>query len=225
MVRFEASRIAYSPVVSNAANGAVRFAVSVSGFRFSPVKNSMNLVELAQRIKQQRLNQGLTLEAVASDSGQTRSWLSKVENFRVTPSLPALARVASALGTSVSALTEGLDEKPAIVCVRKGGGVVVNRDGPDSGIVYESLADGRGNRSMDPFVLAIPSGEAREPMSHEGEEFLIVLEGRVNFDYGDQEFQLKTGDSLYFDSEEPHRLANPYAKAARVLCVFRLGRT
>ncbi|WP_044254875.1 cupin domain-containing protein [Rhodopirellula sp. SWK7] len=185
----------------------------------------MNLVELAQRIKQQRLKQGLTLEAVASESGQTRSWLSKVENFRVTPSLPALSRVASALGTSVSALTEGLDEKPAIVCVREGKGKVVNRDGPDSSIVYRSLADGRGNRSMDPFVLQIPSGESREPMSHEGEEFLIVLEGQVNFDYGDQEFQLNCGDSLYFDSEEPHRLANPYPDAAKVLCVFRLGRS
>ena len=58
----------------------------------------MNLVELAQRIKSRRLDQRLTIEEVAAQAGLTRSWLSKVENFRVTPSLPALGGIAKALG-------------------------------------------------------------------------------------------------------------------------------
>ena len=78
----------------------------------------MNLVELAQRIKQLRVQQNLTLEEVAQGSGLTRSWLSKVENFRVTPSLPALGRIAQSLGVSVATLVEGLDLKPKLVCVR-----------------------------------------------------------------------------------------------------------
>lgn len=184
----------------------------------------MNLVELAQRIKHHRIEQGLTLEDIARESGQTRSWLSKVENFRLTPSLPALGRIAQALGVSIASLLEGLDEKPEIVCVRSGQGKVVERDRPNSKIVYRSLADGRDRRSMDPFVLTVPSGQERESLAHEGEEFLIVLKGHVDFEYGEQFFKLKVGDSLYFDSEEPHRLTNPYKQEARVLCVFRLGR-
>ena len=79
----------------------------------------MNLVELSQRIKQRRLDLGLSLEEVAAAAGQTRSWLSKVENFRITPSLPALARVAEALRIPLATLLEGLDAKPQIVLTKK----------------------------------------------------------------------------------------------------------
>ena len=130
----------------------------------------MNLVELAQRIRQLRTERGMTLEEVALPVGQTRSWLSKVENFRITPSLPALAGIASGLGGTTASLIEGLDEKPKIVCVRKGEGQVIERD-RDSTITYLSLASERATRTMDPFVLTVPAGEQREARSHEGEEF------------------------------------------------------
>jgi len=184
----------------------------------------MNLVELALRIKRLRVQQNLTLEEVAQRSGQTRSWLSKVENFRVTPSLPALGRIAPALGVTMSTLFEGLDQKPKLICVRADERLRVERDRPHSKIVYESLAHQRAARSMDPFILTVPPGVARkEALAHEGEEFLIVLTGKVDFEYGDKRLALDTGDSLYFDSEEKHRLVNSYEDEARVLCVFQLS--
>ncbi|MES2791187.1 MAG: cupin domain-containing protein [Planctomycetota bacterium] len=181
----------------------------------------MNLVELAQRIKNLRLEQRLTLEQVASKTGLTRSWLSKVENFRVTPSLPALGEIASALGVTVSQLVEGLDRKPRIVVVRPDERQVVERDRDSSNIVYESLAHKRTNRIMDPFLLTVPAGgERRDALAHEGEEFLMVLSGKVDLHYDQQVFELNAGDSLYFDANTEHRLANPYKKPAQVLCVF-----
>ncbi len=183
----------------------------------------MNLVELAQRIRQLRTDSGLTLEEVAQHSGQTRSWLSKVENFRITPSLPALAGIASALGVTTASLLEGLDKKPNIVLVKNGNGKVINRDS-DSTIAYFSLASERVTRTMDPFVLRVPPGEQREARSHEGEEFLLLIKGRVKFEFDEQIFSLAKGDSLYFDSEVKHCLSNPYSSEAEVLCVFRLGR-
>ena len=182
----------------------------------------MNLVELAQRIKHLRVQQNLTLEQVASSSALTKSWLSKVENFRVTPSLPALARISQVLGVSVATLVEGLDQKPKLVCVRSDERLLVERDRPQSKIKYESLAHQRARRSMDPFILTVPPGVARkEALSHEGEEFLLVLKGRVDFEYGDERVKLKTGDCLYFDAEEKHRLINPHKTESKVLCVFQ----
>ena len=183
----------------------------------------MNLVELAQRIKQLRVRQNLTLEEVAQRSGQSRSWLSKVENFRVTPSLPALGRIAQALGESIATLVEGLDENPKLVCVRSDERLRVDRDRPHSKIVYESLAHQRARRSMDPFILTVPPGERKEALSHEGEEFLMVLNGKVDFEYGEERLKLTTGDCLYFDGEEKHRLINPHKREATVLCVFQGG--
>jgi len=181
----------------------------------------MNLVELSQRIKQRRLDLGLSLEEVASVAGQTRSWLSKVENFRITPSLPALARVAESLRVPLSSLLEGLDARPEIVLTRKKDRRPIQRDPQNSNIRYEALSVGRANRRMSPFLLVVPPGGGRGiSRPHEGEEFLTVLRGRIEFDYGKERFSLAAGDSLYFDADTPHRIQNPHRSEAHVLCVF-----
>jgi transcriptional regulator with XRE-family HTH domain len=181
----------------------------------------MNLVELSQRIKQRRQELGLSLEEVAAAAGQTRSWLSKVENFRITPSLPALARVAEAMRISLATLLDGLDSKPQIVLTKKKERRAIERDSQNSDIIYRTLTNGRANRRMSPFVLEVPAGGGRSvSRPHEGEEFLIVLRGKVTLEYGKETFQLAEGDTLYFDADTPHRLHNPYKVKAEVLCVF-----
>lgn len=122
----------------------------------------MNLVELAQRIRRHRLNRQFTLEDVATRSGLTRSWLSKVENFRSTPSLPALGQIASALSVTVAELVQGLDEKPTLIKVANDERKVVEHDKSKTNTtVYESLAYKRPDRSMDPFLLTVPPGARR----------------------------------------------------------------
>jgi len=181
----------------------------------------MNLVELSQRIKQRRLELGLSLEEVAATAGQTKSWLSKVENFRITPSLPALARVAEAMRISLATLLEGLDAKPQIVLTKKKDRRAIQRDPLNSDITYHTLTHGRANRRMNPFVLDVPAGGGRSvSRPHEGEEFLIVVKGKVTLEYGKESFQLDEGDTLYFDTDTPHRLHNPHKKPAQVMCVF-----
>ncbi len=74
---------------------------------------------------------------------------------------------------------------------------------------------------MSPFVLEVPAGGGRSvSRPHEGEEFLIVLRGKVTLEYGKETFQLEEGDTLYFDADTPHRLHNPGKVKAEVLCVF-----
>lgn len=176
---------------------------------------------MAQRIKAQRRELGLTLEQVASRTGLTRSVLSKVENFRVTPSLPALVKIAEALGVTVAELVTGLEEKPQLAIVRKGEGAPVDRDRPGSTIVYESLAYERSTKAMEPLLLTVPGGTARrEALAHEGEEFLMVLSGSVDLEYGTRIERLKAGDCAYFDAHVEHRLINPNKPPAQVLCVF-----
>ncbi len=184
--------------------------------------SQMNIVELAQRIRTLRLERRLTLEEVASRTGLTRSWLSKVENFRVTPSLPALSQICSALNVPMSDLVKGLDEKPPIALVRKDERQVVERNNSEKNTtVYESLAHKRPSRMMDPFLLTVPAGVAREEsLGHDGEEFLMVQQGMIDFEIDDQLLTLRAGDCLYFDSNLPHRIINSSKRTAIVLCVF-----
>lgn len=180
----------------------------------------MNLVELAMRLKQLRLERGMTLEQVASEAGLTRGWLSKVENFRVTPSLPALSSMAKTLGVSLAELFAGLDERPALVVVRRGDGELVQRDEEDSSYRYEALAHPRPSRRMDPFVLTVPPGGSRPLKDHGGEEFMHVLSGRVYLDYDGESHRLSVGDSAYFDGTRPHRVRNTAKSACRLLIVY-----
>jgi transcriptional regulator with XRE-family HTH domain len=181
----------------------------------------MNLVELAQRIKKFRIDRRLTLNEVALRTGLTRSWLSKVENFRVTPSLPALGHIAEALGVTVSQLVEGLERKPELIVTRKGEGEKIFRDHPKSKAVYESLAHQHTARKMDPFLLKIPPGDVhRAALPHEGEEFLMVLSGQIDFEYDQQTYSLRKGDSLYFNATVRHRVLNNHKTAAEAICVF-----
>lgn len=190
----------------------------------------MNLVELAMRLRDARLQRGLTLDEVSERSGLAKGLLSKVENFRVTPTLVTLSKLTEALGLKLSELLDGLDEKPAFSVVRRGERQVIerNRSHPDPAHRfnnhYESLVARGADRMMEPFEIRVPAkGGRQEALQHEGEEFLLVLEGEVNFLFGEEIISLKEGDSIYFDAEANHRLFNETEKDARVLSVMSFG--
>ncbi len=186
----------------------------------------MNLVQLAQRIRALRGERKLTLEQVAERANLTKSVLSKVENFRVTPSLPALSKIAEALGATVAELVDGLDERPQMIVVRKDERLPVERDRPDSRILYEALAHKRRDKLMEPFLLEVPSGVARPTrLAHEGEEFIMILEGAVDYEYGEEQVRLEQGDCMYADGSVEHTLNNPNDSPAQVLVVYAAGST
>ena len=72
---------------------------------------------------------------------------------------------------------------------------------------------------MDPYIL-IPDFEPGESLQHEGEEFLLVLEGSIEFFYGIEKFVLKKGDCAYFESSIPHNGRSIGDEKARVLIIM-----
>ena len=74
---------------------------------------------------------------------------------------------------------------------------------------------------MEPFVVEIQPSEEREFISsaHEGEEFIYVMNGEVEVDYGKEKYLLKTGDSIYYDSIVKHHIHGAEGKAAKILAV------
>ena len=181
----------------------------------------MNLVQLAQRIRSVRTDRQLTLEQLAERTGLTKSVLSKFENFRVTPSLGALGNIAEALGVTMSELLDGVDEKPRMVVVRKDERLPLERDRPASRIRYNALAHTRRDKVMEPFLLEVPTGVARSRrLAHEGEEFIMVLSGSIDYEYGDERLRLDVGDCMYADGSVEHTLNNPGDDTAEVLVVW-----
>jgi quercetin dioxygenase-like cupin family protein len=81
---------------------------------------------------------------------------------------------------------------------------------------------------MEPFIITInPPSDASEmekPSTHEGEEFVYVLEGELEIQLQDESFLLQPGDSIYYDASVPHRVLHRGQGPARVLAVIHLPR-
>jgi transcriptional regulator with XRE-family HTH domain len=181
---------------------------------------TVNLADLGRRARAARLARRLTLEEVVSRADFTVSWLSKLENGQLTPSLEGLVKLADVLECGVDDLVEGLSTPPRHVVVRAGNGrVEASRNGKPA-IAIEHLADQWRGRTMQPTIAHLPASERKPaPKSHDGQLFLLVLDGDVRFDYGDEVILLAPGDSVYFDATIPHGVASRGKSKARVLLV------
>ena len=79
---------------------------------------------------------------------------------------------------------------------------------------------------MEPFLLEVPPGVARPTrLAHEGEEFIMILEGAVDYEYGEEQVRLEQGDCMYADGSVEHTLNNPNDSPAQVLVVYAAGST
>lgn len=86
--------------------------------------------------------------------------------------------------------------------VRAGRGKTVNRY---PGYYFRDLAWRYKDKIMQPLLVTLdPSDEPAEPVTHDGQEFNLVLEGCVVVTFDDKEFELNPGDSMYFNPTHPH---------------------
>lgn len=187
---------------------------------FAGMTFPLNLVDLGRRIRASRTARRLTLEEVVSRTDFTVSWLSKVENGLLAPSLEGLVRLAEVLECSVEHLVAGLSVPPRVVVNRRNTGhPPAGRDGR-TGVVVERLAEAWRERAMEPAILHITAAGQRKTVDHhDGERFLHVIEGEVMVGYGDESILLGPGDSIYLDASLPHTLTTTTRPAARVLSV------
>ena len=88
---------------------------------------------------------------------------------------------------------------------------------------YQSLAAGFMNRNADPFIVTVEPKPDNEPIhynSHSGQEFNLVLEGRMMLSIDGKDLILNEGDSLYFNSKLPHGMKALDGKKVRFLAVI-----
>jgi transcriptional regulator with XRE-family HTH domain len=166
------------------------------------------IAQLGWRIKERRLQRGMTLDAISQRTSFSKGYLSRIENGRKTPPLSTLGRIAAALATDAQALLEAadrLDGTPQYGVLRAGGRPVVERAGSAVGYRYEALAPDGAFARMAPFVVYLPRDVDRHVFfEHDGEEFIYVLSGRIAWQLGHERHVLEAGDTVLLDSRLPH---------------------
>jgi transcriptional regulator with XRE-family HTH domain len=183
---------------------------------------------IIKKIKRLRKNQNMTLKDLAQRAGLTESYLSRIENSSSAPPISTLSRIAEILGTDITFLfqpePETADGNPDIVVVRN---EEIDFDnltvGPNQKSFYRysyiPLAEQKQGKNMQPYIV-VEDFEFGETLTHDGEEFVFILEGEIELLYGTEIYQLKKGDYAYFDSLTPHNARSVGEKKAETLVVI-----
>jgi transcriptional regulator with XRE-family HTH domain len=163
---------------------------------------------LGSTIRKLRLDHNLTIADVSERAGISRGMLSKIENSIAATSLETLEQLANALGVTLSKLFQNYNlPRGAAQLVKKDEGMEVVRRGTRVGHTYQLLAYDQGpHKTFEPFLITLEdSCEEFPAFEHPGTEFLHMLEGELEYRVGEETFVLKSGDSLTFQGEIPHR--------------------
>lgn len=179
-------------------------------------------LKLGQRIKDIRLNLGLTLEEASQKTGLARSTLSKIENEQISPTFQAMQKLAHGLDINMPQLFEPPKQ------IRASGRRDITKSGqgkphPTPTYEHELLASQLSNKKMMPFktrVRARAFEEYTDWVRHDGEEFLLILDGAVTF-YSEfyEPVSLVKGDSVYYDATMGHMLVSVSESDAEILWV------
>lgn len=181
----------------------------------------MDLLELSQNIKRLRQSQNMTVESLANNSGFSKGFISRLENFRITPSLKALQKISAALGVNISELFQKDMVKPLYTTGSLEDGQELVRDNNfEYGMHYYVLAHRQIDRKLNPLMVEYRKcKQERDFLMHDTDEFFVLLEGELDFYVSDENTcnHMTAGDTIYLTANVPHkvRLAEKceYAKA------------
>ncbi len=182
--------------------------------------------DLGKKITQIRESKKVSLEEMVEKTNLDIDQLQKIEKGKVLPSLAPLIKIARALGVRLGTfLDDSNNLGPAIVRANdheKGVRFSSQLSGTRDHLNFLSLAFDKVGRNMEPFIVEIEPGQQSDYMlsSHEGEEFIYVLEGKVEINYGKEVIQLNVGDSVYLDSIVSHNVHAGDHQPAKILAVI-----
>ncbi|OJU36660.1 MAG: XRE family transcriptional regulator [Rhizobiales bacterium 68-8] len=188
----------------------------------TPPAASGRRARLGERLRQLRRERGLTLQEVATRSGLAVSTVSKVERGLMAPTYDRFSQLAEGLGVDIAELfsEQGERFRPGEFAIARRGEYQLHET---ENYVYEMLFPEVWGKAMTPMMGDLRAYETMRFdrfVSHPGEEFLLVLSGRVTVSLEDMApVVLETGESVYFDSRRGHLYAVAGSEGARILVV------
>jgi transcriptional regulator with XRE-family HTH domain len=183
-------------------------------------------LNLGGQIRQLRLQKSMTLQNVSDITGLSKPLLSQIENNVAAPPIATLLKISKAFNVNLGYFFQETVAADRIDVLHKEDRFAVMRrvheETASVGYHYEYLTHPMTNKHMEPFMVEIEP-RAEEDLifyQHRGEEFLFILDGRLEFRGGDKIIQLEQGDSLYFDANISHALRGLEGQKVKVLAVI-----
>ncbi|MDD7416207.1 MAG: cupin domain-containing protein [Treponemataceae bacterium] len=181
--------------------------------------------KIGAKVKLVRENRKLSIEDVSERTNLSVEQIESIESGKLVPNLTPLIKLARVLGVRLGTFMDD-DENLGPVVTKAADKKEVTRfsdrgNAVSSDLDFYTLAQNKAGRHMDPFIIDIfPSSEEEVKLStHEGEEFIYVLEGEVEIKYGKDTYHLSKGDSIYYESIVAHHVHSFGNENAKILAV------
>lgn len=158
------------------------------------------ITPIGERIRRARLDKKMSLDVMANETGMSKELIKKIEGGEQRPSVGTLLQISRTLHLDSEFLLKDdtLEERSNAYTKRT------------DHYAYTPLTPGAENKHLKAFRIVVEAGASHEGVGfqHEGEEFVYVLEGRVEVQVGDHVNALEPGSSLHFNSGIKHDLRN-----------------
>ncbi len=179
---------------------------------------------VTEKIKMLCADRNMSVEELAEGSGLTLDQVNRICESDRIPSLSPLIKIARALGVRLGTFLDDSEEMGPVVNRNSNSQQSVtftsHQTNNNSHMDFISLAATKAGRNMEPFLINIQSPSGNKSISsHEGEEFLFVLEGSIVVHYGTEKYILNKGDSIYYDSIVNHLVTANNHSEAKILGV------
>jgi transcriptional regulator with XRE-family HTH domain len=173
---------------------------------------------IGSNLKRLRAESGLSQKGLAEAAQLSPTLISRIENGLVRPSIATLELMAYALKVDIGYFFKD-EEKRQFVISHKG----ERKNFPSQrGYDIQTLIEGMDNHFMDPVIVSLKGKDEEDKIElamHEGQEFMYVLEGKVEMILGSKRFVLKQGDAAYWNGSVPHKGISLSRKRAKTLNV------
>ena len=173
------------------------------------------MANIGMLLRRHREHSGMSQRALAKRAGVPSSSVSLIENDKVSPSVSSLKRLLDALGVSLSQFFGEQAPNPRQIFFRKGELPELGRGGISYRQVGKNLHESSIQMLLEEYAPGSSSG--KPPLTHEGEEAGIVIEGKLEVTVDGTTIVLGPGDAYLFQSMRPHSFQNKGTKPCVVV--------
>ncbi len=179
--------------------------------------------DLGSKLRQLRLRKKIALVDLGKHTGLSASMLSQLENGKLIPTLPTLARIAAVFDVGLDHFFSDQRAHRVFSVVRADERLRFpdRPDNPTPAYFFEVLTFGATEKSISGYIaeFALLDGKDPRPHFHNGSEFIYVLSGQLAINYQQEDHLLDPGDSVYFDASEPHSYCGKSAEGTKAIVV------
>jgi transcriptional regulator with XRE-family HTH domain len=172
------------------------------------ISRILSAYDLGRKLRQLRLRKKIALIDLGKHTGLSASMLSQLENGKLVPTLATLARISMVFDVGLEHFFGNRRGQKTFSVVRAAERLRFpdRADAPNPAYFFECLAYSAQGKGLQAYVAEFPRHEPDQVQEHfhEGAELIFVLEGSLGLRFEGEEHTLEHGDSVYFDSSEPH---------------------